>query len=232
MVKQSEFDELIRRVTALEKLVARVDELEELVEERDEKIKALENELRNGKTANTSTSINWSNLFKNVSKKSTDEMNVVSAITAVKKDIEKRERNIVIVGVELSKEIEYENQKKDDEKVVNEILEEISFDAGKIQRIHRFKPKNGVKSSPILVELPSISDRNSVLKTAKVLKSTSRYQGVYINPDLNEAERKLTSELVKERNEKNKKLVEENKLNKPFRYGIRDNRVVQIFNKQ
>ena len=97
-----------------------------------------------------------------------------------------------------------------------------------IKRIHRFRPKLNASTSPILIELPSISDRNTMLKEAKRLKAVTKFKGVYINPDQNEAERKLTGDLVKERNAKNQKLENDGKLNKPFRYGIRDNRVVQI----
>ena len=80
-----------------------------------------------------------------------------------------------------------------------------------------------------MVELATTEDKMNVLKKAKKIKGNAVFENVYINPDQNEAERKLTKELVKDRNEKNKILEKEGKLNQPFRYGIRGNGVVKIY---
>ena len=226
MVRSDEFNALCARVDNLELLIARVEELEKLNEAKDKKIKELEGELKI--RHNETNRIDWSNILKTDSKKSNEEIKIVNAITAVNKDIEKREKNIVIVGVKLSAETETNNKLEVDRKIIEEMFDTIGADKSSIKRIYRFKPKANAETSPILVELPSCADRNSILKEAKKLKLNNKFKGVYINPDQNEAERKLTSELVKERNAKNDQLDKEGKLNQPFRYGIRDYKVVQI----
>jgi hypothetical protein len=102
------------------------------------------------------------------------------------------------------------------------MFDTLGADKGNITRIYLFKPKLNAVTSPILIELPSSTDRNSILNMAKKLDSNNRFKGVFINPDQSVVERKLTNELVKETNAKNHQLGEEGKLNMPFRYGIRD----------
>ena len=76
-----------------------------------------------------------------------------------------------------------------------------------------------------MIELPDSSVKLSVLKAAKQLKDSTSFKKVYINPDQNEAERKLTKELVLERNKLNEQLELKGELNKPFRFGIRNNEI-------
>ena len=51
------------------------------------------------------------------------------------------------------------------------------------------------------------------------------FKGIYINPDLTEAERLLDKQLRSKRNELN---IEESKNNKPFRWGVRGDKVVRF----
>jgi hypothetical protein len=226
MVNKEDFAALMARVEELEKLVQRVADLEKSNEAKDKKIRFLEDELKARPAA--IKPIDWSNLFRADAKKTSEEIKIVNAITAVNKDIEKRVKNIVIVGLNLSLATDTDKKIEDDRSTVEEIFDSLNIGRNNIKRIYRFKPKPNATGSPILVELPSNIDRNKVLKEAKNLKSNNKFKGVYINPDQNEAERKLTGELVKERNIKNQQLDNEGKLNKPFRWGIRDNKVVQI----
>ena len=121
--------------------------------------------------------------------------------------------------------------------MVNELFREISLNPDKIKRVHRFKNKDenikSTKSStPLLIELPDSSDKLEILKAAKQLKNSTNFESVYINPDQNESERKITKELVLERNKLNNDLKLRGELNNPFRYGIRNNEVKKIKAKQ
>ncbi len=104
-----------------------------------------------------------------------------------------------------------------------------------ISKIHRFRIKPSSTSSveptssPVLVEFKSIKEKLMVLKAAKKLHKSTKFKDIYINPDQSEVERNQTKELVKQRNESNKQLENEGCLNKPFRYGIRDNRVIRVY---
>jgi hypothetical protein len=226
MVKAEEFNALVQRVDTLELLIAKVEALEKMNQDKDKKIQQLEDELR--KKQCSTPSIDWSNIFKTDAKKSNEEIKIVNAITAINKDNEKREKNLVIIGVNLSTNNDVSKKIEEDKLKIEEIFDTLNVGKNIIKRIYRFKPKPNATTSPILIELPSNIDRNTVLKAAKNLKTNNKFKGIYINPDQSEAERKLTGELVKERNVKNQLLDNEGKLNKPFRWGIRDNKVVQI----
>ena len=54
---------------------------------------------------------------------------------------------------------------------------------------------------------------------------TNGFKGVYINPDLTEAERLLDKQLRLRRNELN---TEEAKNNQPFRWGVRGDKVIRF----
>ena len=88
--------------------------------------------------------------------------------------------------------------------------------------VKRLRAKNGENSGPIIVEFKEIYDRNSVLKSAKILRTKNGYKQIYINPDLTESERIMDHELRVERNKLNANLDQ----NSPFRFGIRGNDIV------
>ena len=226
MVNAADFGALMLRVEKLELLTAKVETLEKLNQEKDKKIPQLENELRIKQSS--PPPIDWSNICRTDAKKSNEEIKIVNAITAINKDNEKREKNLVIIGVNLSTNNDISKNIEEDKVKIEEIFDTLKVEKNIIKRIYRYKPKPNGTTSPILIELPSNIDRNTVLKAAKNLKTNNKFKGIYINPDQSEAERKLTGELVKERNVKNQLLDNEGKLNKPFRWGIRDNKVVQI----
>jgi hypothetical protein len=184
--------------------------------------------------------MDWSSILTNNKSKSPEELNVVNAIVAVNKDMERREKNVVILGLPISTEVDSQKRKLEDLKLVKDMFNEININLNdeEIKRTYRFRLKKEAnstveqtnqQSSPLLVELPSTMVKIMVLKAAKMLKGNEKYENVYINPDQNEAELKLTRELVSDRNERIKKLELKGKLNKPFRYGFRFNRVVEVF---
>ena len=66
--------------------------------------------------------------------------------------------------------------------------------------VRRLRSKTVGKPGLILVELHFDSLRNPILVAAKVLRSKTEYQSVYISPDLTEAERKQDFAPKSERN--------------------------------
>ena len=69
--------------------------------------------------------------------------------------------------------------------------------------------------------------RNEILKAARELKNSTKFQNVIISPDLSPYQRKRLNELKLIRNDLNKKL---NVLPSPVIYysGIRNNKVIKI----
>jgi hypothetical protein len=85
------------------------------------------------------------------------------------------------------------------------------------------------KPGPIIVELSDVSERNPLLTAAKKLRNLDNFKGVFISPDLTEAERYLNYQLRMKRNELNNNI---DLKTSPFRYGIRSSGVVKLKNMQ
>ncbi len=108
--------------------------------------------------------------------------------------------------------------------------------------MHCFKPKQKFSyvpttsstipqqntNSPVLVELINASDKNFILSATKSLRTSTEFVKVFINPDLNDAERSKMKILLQERKIKNNELQASGKLNLSFRYCIRSNAIVKI----
>ena len=132
----------------------------------------------------------------------TDTHKIVNAVVADLNKRKVRENNVVIFGVPVS-ENDNVNSVKD---TVKEVLSTVGIESKKIGEVYRLKSKSSSKPPPIVVQLPSRDDRNEALKRSKQLRSESRFDGVYINPDLTWAERIEARELRQERNRMNKEL--------------------------
>ena len=222
----------------LDDLAAKV----ELLEKRDAaniiKISALETEnkalvsritaLESNKSSNV---LDFSKLFEKKGAKSIEEIKITQGFIELNKDANKRDKNVIIIGIPNSNDHDPATRKQHDEVIAKELFSELSIDPNKIKRVHRFKNKdesNTSKSTPLLIELPDSSDKLHVLKSAKQLKNSTNFQRVYINPDQSESERRITKELVQKRNKLNEELNAKGELNKPFRYGIRNNEVIKF----
>ena len=156
----------------VERLRSRIDVHESENTAFKSRILALENEKRDGH--NPSNAMNWSAIVKNDKSKSKMELEAVNAIVSVNRDIEKRD--IIIVGLPVSVESDFDKKKEDDKRIVEEIFESISIDKDKIKRIYRFRPKNTpveasssssttaakVQTSPVLVEFESKVERTAI----------------------------------------------------------------------
>ena len=222
-----QLEDMLARIAELERKdennLKKIEELERNNADLERRIKTLEEKKTNGV-------LDLSKLFDKKGNKSSEEMKFTQDIIELNKEANKREKNVIIIGIPNSTDSDAANRKKFDEETVKKLFREISVDPLKIKRVHRFKNKDEnsksiSQSSPLLVELPDSSDKFEILKAAKLLRNSTTFQKVYINPDQNESERKLTKELVMKRNQLNEELKSRGDLNNPFRYGIRNNEV-------
>jgi hypothetical protein len=225
---KQQLDELAAKVATLEERDAangiKIAELEKENKALISRIEALES----NKSSNV---LDFSKLFERKGAKSSEEIKITQGLIELNKDANKRDKNVIIIGLPNSNDPNPTNRKKHDEDVVKDLFSELSIDPNKIKRVHRFKNKdelNKSKSTPLLIELPDSSDKLYVLKSAKQLKNSNNFKRVYINPDQSESERILTKELVHKRNKLNEELNAKGDLNKPFRYGIRNNEVIKF----
>lgn len=227
MATKQQLDDLAAKVELLQRSEAanfrRIDELEKQNRVLIDKITALESNKSN-------KVLDFSKLFEK-GNKTVDEIKITQGLIELNKDANKRDKNVIIIGIPNSNDHDPTIRKQHDEDIVKELFSELSIDPNKIKRVHRFKNKdelNNSKSTPLLIELPDSSDKLYVLKSAKQLKNSNNFKSFYINPDQSESERILTKELVHKRNKLNEELNAKGDLNKPFRYGIRNNEVIKF----
>lgn len=137
----------------------------------------------------------------------TNTHKIINAVVADLNNRKVRENNIVVFGVPIS-ENDNDNSAKD---TLKGVLSTVGVDSVKIGEMYRLKSKSSTKPPPIVVQLSSREDRNEALKRSKHLRSDSKFDGVYINPDLTWAERVEAKELRQKRNDMNKELEEKSK---------------------
>jgi hypothetical protein len=159
---------------------------------------------------------------------------------------QKKENNLVILGLKESAKSTSEECESDDLDRVKSIFKEINKADITIKKVKRLKkrtnstytdPKTGeMKESTglIIVELENTGERNSILYEACNLKRSTEFLDVYIKPDLTLAQRDFHRRLAKERYDMNAKLPKDELGNYTgdFYYGIRNNKIVKLFRKQ
>ena len=122
-------------------------------------------------------------------------INVLERLVLDQSDRERRSRNVLILGVKKSTKSSFEEQKKDDDVFVQDVLKEIRFDSSKVVSVFRFKSKvNQEREPPIIVRLKTQQDRDELIGMSKMLRNSQMYERVFVNKDLNEVERKLERE--------------------------------------
>jgi hypothetical protein len=242
-------DTLERTVTELEeKYMQQVNRLEQQVKclalelaSKNQKIEELEKSVQSkletmlkasiASVETNSSNVLWSSIAANGRGKSVEEIKVAKAIAAVSKENDRKEKSIVVMGLPVSTQPDAEQQKIDDLKQIENIVGILKVDKEKIKRVYRFRAKTGATNNRpplVMVEMATPADKMDVLRGSKQLRQRNEYKEVYINPDQDEEERKMTRKLVDERNRKNEALRQAGKFNLPFRYGIRRNAVVEI----
>lgn len=208
----------------LDQTVPLLNEINRLKEENNllkEKVASLES--MNSSSVATTKPL-FSDLFNGSTKKNLEntEINVLNAISVEQGEIKRKEKNIIIYGLNTNDA----NSKSDVEKV----FDEIKVDKALINKVVKFKRNNDTnKTAPILVELTNKDVRIEIVKAAKKLKESTSFRNVFINFDLTIAQQALTKQLINERNKLNRELKEQDINN--YYYGIRNNKIIKLSTK-
>lgn len=220
-------------------LKSEVESLRKRCSVQDERIIVLERErVESSSTTNVTGEI----LYSSQVNKSTQK-NIVDVVVAKVAEKQAREKNVIIFGVKKPEREERSGQENSEEaeaatdetldlQLVKELFKHVGVDDKKIQRIHRLKSK-GDKPPPIVVKLTTKVDRGEVLKSAPKLRNEgegSKYNGIFISPDLTLSERLRGKELRDERDRLNKELREAKEGGETVdsRYVVRGDKVVKM----
>lgn len=146
-----------------------------------------------------------------------------------------RESNVVIFGLPLAQGDNPEDRAEHDRQTVNTIFKDILNISVKPKNIKRFRGKEGNYSGPIKVPLKSVTERNVVLKAAKLLKNNQTFSNVFIRTDETPAQQKRSKELRDECKLKNNDLpsLQGQPLalykKQPFRFCVRNYTIVKFY---
>jgi hypothetical protein len=200
---------------SLEELTGKFDEQtvlimdqKSLIEDQKKIIEDLTKQLNgtSGTPVHNSTGATWSDLVKGKSSASTAA--VVAIMTKEKREVEDKEKNIIISGlVEGAGPVE-------DEAEVSKVLEILGVKA-KANRVRRIGTKAAGSDEErrqnrarlVVVELIDREARDTALRNGKNLRPS--YDGVYVNRDRTQNEMLMEKELLRQRNERNSLLENE-----------------------
>ena len=151
------------------------------------------------------------------------QIEVINSVMSEQMDREKRKKNVLVFGLETKGE-----DKNGSELMtkINQIFHSIGLDPKIILRARRFRAKENGAVPPVFIQLKEEVDRNTVLSAARSKKLN---EGVYLKPDLTEAERELEKQLRKRRDELN---VEAEEGRQPFRWVIRGENIIKRYRQQ
>ncbi len=229
-------------------LYGRLKKLESTVLAQDDIIKKQAEEIKNLKAAKpTIITDSWTTIASKNVKKPAEQIAVINTFSIELADKKKREKNLIVFGVPISKKKDEKLQNEDDLLKIKDIFNSMEYSVKHdnldemisddnddndtlenrfgIKFIRRLKPKTGdTRPPPIIVEIVDANEKKTILSYSRKLRSDSNFKNVYINPDMTEAERKLDYDLRMRRNDLNKHLPADS----PFRFGIRGNEVTKI----
>lgn len=183
----------------------------------------------------------FSSLFVSKTKPlSREEVNILAGVSNERKEIEKKESNLVVFGLKESNAADIEERGADDTKMAKEVLGALGFD-GVVKSVWRLKKRKPAavtneldmvaeRPAPVVVELVKSTCRMEILKKARILNGLEPFKGVFVRPDMTPAQREVHRQLVKTRDEKNAKIPRsaDGKFNGNHYYGIRGGEVVKI----
>ena len=204
--------------------------------EKDKQIEMLQREVHDLKCRLDREEKNrptFAQLFSNEKgkKPSEEAVQVISSLSRETRETEKKQKNVVIFGIAESKKSVATEKSAEDLEVVKEIIGATTRSKKiEIKKVHRLRSNVENKPGPVVVELSSKEDRDLVLKSARNLKENENFREVFVNEDMTLIERLKHKELIRERNEKNQKLVrdENGRFNGSHYFGIRNGRVVEL----
>jgi hypothetical protein len=157
---------------------------------------------------------------------SESETRVFNAISSECKEKAKKEKNIIMFGVQESKETEKAKLDEHDLNGIGKIFDDINLDKTRIIKHFRLKSKDATKPGAVVVELDSVLYQKQVLSSASELRKFEEYKNkVYINPDLTFRERASLKLLLEERKKLNKAELDKSST---FRFVIRNDMLEKI----
>ena len=148
------------------------------------------------------------------------QIEILNSAVAEQEETEKRKQNIIIHGLSKNLSFEQSDQKLEDTKTVQKLLEAIGTENDAVEQIRRFESSKNSRAPLVWIKLKASCKRNDVLAAAKKLKGIKQFDKVFLHPDMTESERALDWNLRKQRNELNAKELEKNQ---PFHWSIRSN---------
>jgi hypothetical protein len=211
--------------------ISRIEKVEEVNERLNSEIIDLKNKLKETETNYLS---NNKPLFSSLIKKTSEgappisesETRVINAISAEQKEKVKKEKNVVVFGLEESNRKEKDEIRLDDDESIGKVFDAIGLDKSKIVKHFRLKRNDITKPGPLVLEISESSYQKQVLSVARDLNGIKEYKKrVFINPDLTYRERASLKLLLGERKRLNEE--EENKKSS-FRFVIRNDLLERI----
>jgi hypothetical protein len=183
--------------------------------------------------ASSAPVIDYKSIAREVSKPGTS-LNVAFVRAAKLNDemSDKKIRNIVVVGLPNPKTATNEESKKEDAETVNTLIREMNKNAT-VKSTFRLKSKGNPvvgkpQPDPLVVEFENETVRNDILASAKNLSEIEEFKSVYLRPDRTISEQSFFNDLNKQRKTANDELKHYGKLDQPFRYVIRGEKLYCI----
>ena len=218
--------DLVTKVEDLTNIVQGLKSLTNTVQELKTKVEGSAN-VNIGNILDTDGNVgsfSFSDLFKSKPDSKPDEFTseLLNVVAIEEKNKANRDSNLMVSGVvKLTSESPDECVKHDDLKV-KEIFNHLKLDSSKILKTTRIGDKPLLK-----IQLKDNESQIKILKVAnKGLRTSSKFDNIYINKDLTPAQRISEKNRRNERNKLNSgRTVKETKL---FYYGIRDGIIKKI----
>jgi hypothetical protein len=208
---QTSVSELSAKLAAQEGIIndqkTTIDDQTKLIDEQMRLIEDLRKQLTDTSSVSASnSSSSWADLVKGKSSASTAA--VVAIMAKEKRQVEDKEKNVIISGLD-EKAISTE-----DESEVMKVMEVLGVSASvkRIRRIGVIAESAGEggqrkKNRLVMVELADKEARDKALRSGRELKAG--HAGVYVNRDRTQNEMLMERELLRQRDERNKQLENE-----------------------
>ena len=208
-----------------------IDKLTERIGNAEERITETKNDLEKAKEDTDLVKKRVSNLEK---KSDEDSARTKDSVFEEISDRENRKLNLVFHNITESTSNVAEERKKFDSKAIQRIFDtvkvkkDVEGDTKFMTRLGSAKDRpESAAPRPLLIGFYNETDKNDVLKNAKLLKG-SKYEEISIVPDLTKRQRDEEDKLRKEANRLNEDLPEEDALNWEWRLiGPRGSRKLQ-----
>ena len=166
----------------------------------------------------------WTNIVTGNTRKNEEQNNLLFATTKEKSDQEKRESNIIVFGIPVSKE----NDDVETKEKINSIINKGKTNNISINKIIRLKKKGNTnnKPAPVLLCLNNKKERNIILREMRhlAINKDPIVSNIFFNEDMTEPQRLIHKRLLAERKQKNL-----TNTSKDFYFSIRDYKLVKIF---